>query len=119
MSFTNFSEMVGKTMVSVVKRDFDGDELVFTCTGGKEYIFYHCQDCCESVGIEEVIGDLSDLVGSPILMAEEVSCDSKETDWGDETWTFYKFSTLKGYVTVRWVGNSNGYYSTSVDFRVN
>lgn len=114
-----FEKMIGKTM-SEVSGSWDTDELRFVEKGtGTVHRFYHAQDCCESVRIEDVCGDLSDLEGSPILVAEEVSSEYNETCSGDEQWTFYKFSTIKGSVTVRWYGSSNGYYSTSVYYDCN
>jgi hypothetical protein len=97
------------------------DELLFTMDNGDRYIMYHSQDCCEYVRIEDIDGDLNDLVGSPILQAEEVTGETQDAWEEDErqdsyTWTFYKFATIKGSVTLRWLGESNGYYSESVDF---
>lgn len=108
-------DLLGKTLLSVVQKD--NDEVLFQCDDGAEYKMYHSQSCCESVTIEDVCGDLKDLVGSPLLQAEEVSNDDQGKP-GDEcyTWTFYKFGTAKGRVTIRWYGTSNGYYSESVDF---
>lgn len=104
------SDLIGRTFTSVYQ--IDVDELVFENAEGK-FVFYHEQDCCENVRIEDVVGDLQDLAGSPILMAEEVSNEGAEEVEG--TWTFYKFATIKGYVDVRWLGESNGYYSEKVD----
>lgn len=111
----NFSDLLGKTIlkIEVRKDEYDQDEIHFITKDGK-YIMTHDQNCCESVDIEEIIGDLNDLIGNPILMAEETSNEGK-TDWGTNTWTFYKLATMKGYVTIRWYGESNGYYSESVD----
>lgn len=113
--------LIGQTLESVVQ---DGVEsLTFRTTEGKCYRLFHAQDCCESVTIDDVCGDLQNLIGSPILMAEESVGDAPQDVATErayspesETWTFYKFATAKGYVTVRWYGESNGYYSESVDF---
>ena len=94
----------------------DNDKLVFATSDGFEVEFYHNQNCCESVSIEDISGDLTDLVGSPIMVAEERS-NCSETECASETWTFYTFRTMKGTVDVRWHGKSNGYYSERVDVR--
>lgn len=110
-------DLIGKTLASV---ENEGSEVVFTTDNGRKWKLYHEQDCCESVSVEDVIGDFADLVGSPLLMAEEVSNEEYPGPLGkyDEsyTWTFYKFATVKGYVTIRFYGTSNGYYSESVRF---
>ena len=117
----NVNVLLGKTLVSVDMNQYR-DEIVFTTDQGEKYLMHHDQDCCESVSIEDVCGDLQDLVGSPILQAEESSSDEPPIEAREpssdeaQLWTFYKFATLKGYVTLRWYGTSNGYYSMSVDF---
>lgn len=115
-------DMVGQTFVSIVDSD---DEIRFVTDTGKTYLMHHQQDCCEGVSIESIVGDLQDLIGTPILKAEEATSGElqpwevqEENGWYEDsfTWTFYKFATIKGYVDIRWYGSSNGYYSESVDF---
>jgi hypothetical protein len=115
--------ILGETLTSVEQDK--KERIIFTTDKGAVYVMYHSQDCCESVEIEDINGDLNDLVGSPLTLAEEVSnpdetaeMQVKAREDGDEshTWTFYRFATAKGTVIIRWFGSSNGYYSESVDF---
>ena len=113
-SSAKIEDMVGKVFTSIRNED---TELVFE-NATERFVFFHSQDCCEHVSIEDVCGDLEDLIGEPLLLAEEVEgvtpVEFNEADHESVTWTFYKFATRKGYVDVRWLGESNGYYSEGV-----
>lgn len=119
-----FRELVGKTLIKIEGIDEQyADDLRFVCSDGSVYRMYHRRDCCESVQVEEVIGDIADLIGTPIIVAEEVIYDNEAPPWTempkyaeDIRWTFYKIRTIKGDVTIRWLGESNGYYSIYVSF---
>jgi hypothetical protein len=119
LSRVALSEAVGKTFDGV-HYDKDAESIVFTL--GKEvYHLTHEDECCEEVYVEDICGDLADLVGSPILLAEEVYNEPipeefNESDYESCTWTFYKFSTIKGSVTIRFFGSSNGCYGESAEF---
>lgn len=111
----NVSDMLGKTFSRVV-----ADEDTVTLENDEvRYVLYHSTDCCESVVVEDIIGDLEDLVGWPMLIArEDHDADGPELPNEESyTWTFYNFATFKGYVTIRFLGTSNGYYSEEVDCR--
>ena len=112
-----FKELTGQVCQSVV--NVDNESIHFTTVDNVVYRLEHIQDCCECVSVDDICGDLEDLVGNPIVQAEEFSNDYRgPKTHGEEsfTWTFYKLATIKGSVTIRWYGSSNGYYSESVSF---
>jgi len=135
-------QLLGKTLTKAWR--VGDDELYFLTDDAITYKMYHSQSCCENVSIEDITGDLEDLIGSPILVAEEASYSNGDRENGTIdptglpkdvvnqllveklagteryvescTWTFYKLATVRGYVDIRWYGSSNGYYSEAVDF---
>lgn len=116
-----FADLKGRTLTRVEKI---GDDVVrFTANDGQIFELFHSQYCCECVEVESITGDLSDLVDTPILLAEEATStddppgiEARDYQPDSQTWTFYKLRTIKGSVDIRWYGTSNGYYSESVSF---
>ena len=117
----NFEDLKGKIFTAIVTNK-EEDTIVFEDIDGRTYKMEHFQDYSESVYIEDICGNMSDLLNTPILLAEEVCSDEhpegleglgEHTD--SFTWSFYKLSTIRGTVTIRWFGESNGYYSETVD----
>ena len=122
-----FSNLVGKVLQAVTVDEGDDPRVTFICGPDERYGLFHCQDCCEHVYIESIVGDLNDLLGTENLMAEEATSTTghiiddpfqpKPVEENEsQTWTFYKLRTIKGSVDIRWHGVSNGYYSESVTF---
>lgn len=118
-----FDTLKGKTITKIEGLFRDSDVAHFYTSDGKHYKMFHDQECCESVEIEDVVGDVEDLIGNEVLIAEERTSENENPagvvapEYQDSfTWTFYTIATRKGYVDIRWYGESNGFYSESVTF---
>ena len=67
-NIVEFSDLKGKTLNAVV---VFSDELIVFMTDDYTYIMAHEQDCCESVTIDDVCGDLVDIIGDPKVDVKE------------------------------------------------
>lgn len=118
-NYVEIDDLIGKLIVEIKGKEHD-DTLEFVCDDGLRYVMYHEQDCCEGVAVEDICGDLNDLIGSPIVKASEDtnSDEPKPNEYSESfTWTFYNIATAKGHVTIRWLGESNGFYLESVSIK--
>lgn len=112
-----FEDLKGKIIVHIDVTEYD---ITFHLADGSHCMLTHRQECCEQVYIESIVGDLTDLIDQPILVAEKSHSDLPQPEGHAEdcyVWTFYKLDAIKGGVTIRFYGESNGYYSTDVDFK--
>ena len=119
MMLIEMDKLVGKVFVSYEICQYKEFIKFFDCEGNC-YIFYHDIECCEQVYIDDICGDLDDLLFTAILKSEMISSEMSEdelnqkeayNEWGE--WYFYKLDTIKGGVTLRWCGISTN-YSTKV-----
>jgi len=107
--------MIGSILTKITGLEKESNEVLIYTKDGYMRV-YHEQDCCETVELEDFEMSAMSLVGGTILSFEEVSGEIPPDDNYDSvTWTFYKLETTKGGLWMRWCGESNGYYSESVD----
>lgn len=127
---TKVSDILGLTLTGATQ---NGDEVYLYLNDGNVVRMIHHQDCCESVSIEDMDGDLEDMVGGMFVQFDITTSDEPDDltkmkrallgkdipdDVESQTWTFYRLATTKGSVVIRWFGESNGYYSETVDVEV-
>ena len=115
MKGSSLDYLYGKT-ITHIDGGVGSSELIFHLSNGERFIMYHEQDCCESVYVGDVTGDLHSICDCLVLRVfENVEDGSNGEDcFGSRTYTFYTITTFNSSVTIRWVGESNGYYSESV-----
>lgn len=111
-SFSKIDEMIGQTFNAVERSEHD-EHLLFRAED-VHFKFMHRQEGDETVVLESVCGNLSDLVGVPILMASEWTTSNRDNPFRTHTRTSYKFGTVKGSVLVQWLGTSDGQDSEEV-----
>lgn len=109
--------LVGEVLTHI-DTDEKNEQIMLTTASGRVIKIYHDQDCCEQVQIETTEGDWHSLIGKVIIEAEreEIKEGEPEPECA-ESWTRTNFTFRVDDATVisRWIGESNGYYSESVD----
>ena len=111
-STSKFEQIQGMTITAVVYKETNESLLIHLNTHVLEMT--HHQDCCETVYLADVVGSFEDLIGYPLLEVSESIVNTNSEDMSS-TASYYNFRTVKASVQLRWVGESNGYYSETVD----
>lgn len=109
--------LIGEVLTHV-DTDEKNSQIMLTTESGKIIKIFHDQDCCETVSIEDTEGDWHNLVGKVIVEAthESVKEGDPPPEYPDSwTRTTLKFRVSNATLISRWIGESNGYYSESVD----
>ncbi len=66
----SFEDLLGRILVKIEK--IDDQELILYLSDKNFVRLFHSQSCCEDVYIEDICGDLNDLIGEPLINVEEV-----------------------------------------------
>jgi hypothetical protein len=132
---TDISDLEGLTLTAFSIKA--GQKTVLLQTEQRAFLLVRRLSDPASIFVESICGNIEDILNTPILTAEKITSRGIKpahaddvTDLvlsrihGDEpepyladshTWTFYTLGTEKGVVTIRWLGQSNGFYSEEVE----
>lgn len=110
-------DLIGESIRAIEKFD-DQRVIVRLRTGWQSFIFFHDQDCCELVELREA--NMDGIIGK-VICAVSAEVDHNLPEGAEQmesfTNTTFTFKTEDGSVgTLRFLGQSNGYYSESVEF---
>ncbi len=111
----DFGELVGKQLVQIRGAHPESERITFEFLDGSRYILEPEMFGDEDVyvKVECIVGNLQDLIDTPILRAEistEDWCDSRAI------WTTFKLITIRGEVNITWLGETRGFKSIEVGF---
>jgi hypothetical protein len=114
------TKIEGKVIARIAGLEPKSEQVDFHFTDGSRVELYHDEDCCSFAQLQDV-EDYSpeEFKGATILKFEEsYSGDNSPQDveyLESFTWTFYRIQTTAGPLVLRWLGQSNGYYSERVN----
>lgn len=111
---SDLEKIIGATILEVVGCVRDSDSVSFITDRGTLRLL-HRQNCCERVYLADTNGDMFDLIGGVVSVAEERSNQKGGRGEYRTKYTFYTIRTTKGDLDLRWIGKDNGWYSVSVD----
>ena len=113
-----YTKLIGKTIKSITGLSESSEVVIINFTDGSLITQTHDQDCCETVQVEQVDGPVAKHIGAKFYGLDEKEIGNYEqvvNGYDSLTATFYTLKTSAGYLDWRWYGESNGYYSESVD----
>lgn len=117
MKPVSVKELIGKTITDVAIMDqLDEDRVKLCCSDGSKYIMGHTQQHSESVYLEEVEGNIFDILNSPVIDARE----DVSNDWvghSGHIYTTYIIATNNGAVVFKWAGTEDEDCSGDVRIR--
>ena len=123
--------LIQRERLTFIDIDEERNEILLTTETGNVILIHHNQDCCESVIIESIDGEAKRLIGGFVDLTIEVEEGEGEVEYECErpeasdrklyehwTRTTLTFTANNETLISRWVGESNGYYSESVDIDI-